>query len=262
MRTLQRVISDIRSGENIDVYIAILLSFVVALLGLTGRVPLELVASAILLTLAVVLSSVLVSRNTLKELNNTIQELNASRSVDSYLKTRDEYAPLSETLANARTIHFMGSSLVSIFLGGYNQYLREEKLNKQSSSIQILLLDKQSTALDVVAECVALSRDRVLNDISASLDSIAHTFDEGITRGSLEVRLMPTYPGYNMTIVDPNEPYGKMFVEFIGYRSGARNRPHIELIRQRDGHWYEFFLQQYINLWDASKVYLTNRKET
>jgi hypothetical protein len=75
--------------------------------------------------------------------------------------------------------------------------------------------------------------------------------------GSIELRLMDVNPNYSLVLIDPDKPDGKMFIEFIGYHSRLHTRPHIELIRQRDKEWFEYFVSQYDELRQNSTVHLS-----
>ncbi len=255
MEFAKNFITDLRKLENIDVYIAAFASISVLVLQLLAElhfieeIRLEIVTSVILLSLAALLLGTLTTRRVLQKLNITVQKLESEKGVGDFLKDRNSYLPLSESLATARQIYLLGSSLVNVF-SRYGSYLHDEKLNKQGANIQILIVDPQSEAVNSVAECVGNTYEETCRDIESSLSRIRRIQDT-LEAGSIELRLMPVTPNYGMSLIDPDKPHGKIMVEFIGYRSSLHKRPHIELTKH-DGEWYEYFYQQYRKLWEAS----------
>jgi hypothetical protein len=192
-------------------------------------------------------------------LNGTIQRIEGGQGAEVFFKDRSSYVPLSETTAYARHICLLGPTLANIF-AQWSGYLLYDKLNKQGAIIQVLILNPDSPAVESAAKCMNEPLDNLRKDIARSLAYIEAWLKEGIQAGSVEARLMSAHPNYSMVLIDPDEPHGKMFVEFIGYYSRVHLRPHIELTRQRDGKWYEYFLQQYHRIWQDSQVRLTNRQ--
>lgn len=75
MKIIQEFIADIKNGENIDVYLTVLVCTVVVILDLIGVVQLSIITSAILLTLALLLVSILSIRKSLDKFENAIERL-------------------------------------------------------------------------------------------------------------------------------------------------------------------------------------------
>lgn len=67
---IRRIAADLRNGHNIDVYIAVSLSLVIAVLGVAGVVRVEIIQAATLATLSVFAVSVLASRIQVAELES------------------------------------------------------------------------------------------------------------------------------------------------------------------------------------------------
>lgn len=258
MRFLNTVIADIQSGENIDVYLTILICAVVVIVDLFGVVQPGIITAVILLTLSLLSFGALTTRKTLGELNTTIQRIEDGQGAEAFFKDRNAYAPLPETTALARQIYFAGPTLINLFSqwAGYFQF---EKLNKQGATIQAILLDPDSPAIASAAKCINEPPENVRKDIERTLSYIEIMVKDEDRAGSIEARLMSAYPNFGMVLIDPDEPNGRMFVEFTGYCTRIHTRPHIELTRQRDGVWYEYFLQQYRKLWEDSQVRPTSQ---
>lgn len=75
MKIVQEFIADIKKGENIDVYLTVLVCTVVVVLDLIGVVQPSIVTAAILLTLALLSFSTLSTRKSLDKFENAIEHL-------------------------------------------------------------------------------------------------------------------------------------------------------------------------------------------
>lgn len=172
---------------------------------------------------------------------------------------RSGYVPFNDLTASAQTICLVGPSLVNLF-NQWSTYFHDLKLNQHGATIQAIILDPQSSAVKSAADCVSQSPDTIKNEIKNTkllVDSILKN-NGGLKKGKLELRTLSTYVNFSMVLVDPDMPNGKIIVEFIGYHAGLHNIPHVELTRSKDKEWYQFFLQQYKELYRDSKVALAN----
>ena len=75
MKIFRSIWRDIRSGQNLDAYITISIALVVAVLGVTGFAPQNVVFSAILAVLALVATGLSVNRQDSKNLKNAISRI-------------------------------------------------------------------------------------------------------------------------------------------------------------------------------------------
>lgn len=78
MNIVKEFITDIKTGENIDVYLTVLTCTVIVVLDLIGIVQPSIVTAAILLTLGLLSFSALATRKTLSEFRDSIQRLGAA----------------------------------------------------------------------------------------------------------------------------------------------------------------------------------------
>jgi hypothetical protein len=149
----------------------------------------------------------------------------------------------------------MGPSLITIF-SQWTGYLYYTKLIEHGASIQALILDPSSSALESTSRCMNENVETLRQEIEGTILRVRSICQESDAefKGSFELRLMPVHPNYSIVLIDPDKP-GKMFIEFIGYHSRLHTRPHIELTRQHDREWFEYFLGQYEELWRSSPVH-------
>ena len=243
--------------SNPDSSLVILISIFAAFYGLFSNQSLLL--TAISGTVGLVAYGMIKDRNARDELLKQIQLLKESPSVGAVLLDRDQYIPFRELTASARKICLVGPTLVFLF-NDFSDYFRDIKLSKHGATIQAIILDAESSAVESAAKCIDLPLEKIkreIEDTKLFVSSILQT-KGGLKDGKIELRTLSTSLNFSMVLIDPEMPNGKIFVEFIGYHAGVRNSPHIELIRSRDEKWYEHFLQQYNHIHEDSEVCLTN----
>jgi hypothetical protein len=246
MRYMREIIQDIRHGENIDIYITIIVALAIVILDLLGIAKPDVIISAVLLVLGLLAFSTLATRKTLESLGGAIQGIKKPVSAKSILKSRDEYPPFQVMLEKAHTICFVGTSSINI-ISQWGAFLYQEKIVKQGATVHFLVLDLDSpdTTLSVQTEDVRADIVRALSILKTMSTS------QVSGGGKLDVKLSKYAPKFSMILIDPFEKTGKIYVEFIGYGlSPIHRRPHFEVNKTEDGDWYEYFLYQYQQIWD------------
>lgn len=257
MKILTSILTDIKNGDNIDVYFAVLACFVIAGLDVFGIIQPEIITAATLLALGAILFGALATRKTLENLSVITQRLEGGRGAESFLKDRNSYVPLPEITKTARNIYLCGPTLINLF-SQWSAYLQSEKLDNHGTTIQVILPNPNSS-IKALAKWINEPPENTQRDIERTLSYIELIVKNGIKAGSIEARLIDFFPNFSMVLIDPDEPHGKIFVEFIGYGTKLHSRPHLELTKQRDGQWYEYFFQQYHNLWKDSQTKINNK---
>ncbi len=78
MKAIRRIWQDIRNGQNIDIYITVTVSFVVAILSAFGVTNQTLISSAILAILALVSASLLSNRRANESIESALRAVEKS----------------------------------------------------------------------------------------------------------------------------------------------------------------------------------------
>lgn len=261
MKFIKELVDDIRNGENLDVYVGIVICVAVVVIDLMGIVKQSIVMAAVLLTLSLLSFGALSTRKVLANLDSTIKKLDKKRDASSFLHSRNESEiPFSDLVRTAHNIYIVGPTMINIF-SQWSSFMHTEKLNQHGANIRVTLLDPDSQALTVACQNLNEQPENTRTDIARTLSHIKSWIEKGVESGSVEVRLIDTYLGFKMTLIDPEEAQGKIIVEFIGYKSELYARPHIVLNRADDGHWYEYYWQQYVSVWKAGNTVLSSKQK-
>lgn len=244
---------------NVDTLVAIAICVIVAVLGVLGRGQ-SVLLSAIAGVLGLLSYGLIRDRIAREDLLRHIQQLKGKPKAAEILKDRSAYSPLTESLAAAQLICFVGPSLINVF-SQYAGYFNFTLLNEHGATIQAVILDPGCSAIESAAQCMKHPIENLRKEIESTILHVQFMLQDecGVKKGSIELRLMSANPNYSMVLIDPDKPNGKMFIEFIGYHSRLHTRPHIELSRQHDKEWFDYFTSQYQELWQNSKVHLASQ---
>lgn len=255
LRFLEKVFQDVREGENLEVYLTLVVALVLLLLDVFDVVSSEALAAGTLATLGLLAYSVLTNREQMQRLVDSStttqtlveQSLSGQPSADSFFW--QERRPLDSDLRRARFVGVAGITL-SRTVRDY-LHIFEDRL-KSGAHLQFIVIDPAS-----FAPRQALLRSKGGVDDSFYVDLVRTTVarlcflaEPEHGSGTLELGLLPYSPSFGLFLIDPDEPYGRIIVEVYQHKSLAFN-PTFELDARRDSRWYRFFREQFDLLWES-----------
>ncbi|MEV0595931.1 hypothetical protein [Nonomuraea cavernae] len=248
LRTARRVLRDVRERRNIDAYVIALLSVVLALLTLVGEKVDEQYKWAVLLAGI----GVLVHRITVPDAGGATAE----RVLGD--RTSLQRIPLKDRLKASREVWMFAPSGVNLLSEDHCAAIRTTVLNRPDGVVKVVILDPGAEASLGIA---TLQLDGGLEFPLQSLaDSIATTLlrmdamASWQVLGRREFRLFGYNPGFSLVAFDPGRAGGTVIVETHGVgNTSTPSRMHLELTRQSDPHWYQYWLDQFEHIWRASK---------
>lgn len=130
MKPLQRIIEDIKRGENIDLYTTVLVAIILAILNIIGLASPVLLNSLSLTVLALITSAILGNRHRLEDIQDKLVQSSETGITDEYPEWRDE------DIERATEIWWFGVHALA-FLRRYRKVI-EGKLRK-GSKVRVLL---------------------------------------------------------------------------------------------------------------------------
>jgi hypothetical protein len=250
-QNLLRIWNDIRHGENIELYAAITLALILAVLNLVGvTAPDKLISSLNLVVLGSLAYSLLKNRYHFEDLSNKLSSAFLSKG----FRDRSELHSFRDRGQFATEVVIVGVSLISAVRPHLDYF--EGKM-RAGCKLRFLLLDPESPS--VVAWNLMSKISSAKQDIELTLGTLRILLKmEKTTAGKCEVRLSQSALPFGIAAFDPSKELGSMTVELQTYKKTLGERPHIELIRQKDAHWFEFFESQYEQLWADSAVWTSS----
>jgi len=255
MRFLQRAWSEIKQGENIDLYLIVLAAFLVGAISLLGVTTGNLTASVTLAILGLIAIATIKNRHEFEQAVRSLIELKGNaRAVDFFLTDKK----ISEqSFSSANTIFLLGMTLGRT-TREYMYVLGERLI--AGAKIRIVILDP---TMDALLEQLTLRssgktsieywRSR-LETIKTVIRVIAETPN---AKGILEVGYLPYIPSFGFIMIEPDERNGVCFVELYHHKS-AKPNPTFCLHVGSDPDWYKFFREQFEILWMSCRIEVFN----
>lgn len=255
LNRLRRIGHDIRTGQNIDVYIAILISILVALLGVFSIVSQTIILSALLVIMALVLSSMLVNRRLNEETMVLLSNLKSTRSLAASFFTEDH---------NMSEIALAIRSSQKVIIWGYTlstriPYLRDEieKGLDRGLQMSILLIKPSGIALEMAAfrSENRTTKNRLNKYLADNLEHLEE-IKKGRPSAKFEFKVIDYFAPYTMYIYDPHLSNGKIIVKLSGLETSGIERPTYKLAKKDDEFWFQFHLNQFEIAWKKAQLWV------
>jgi hypothetical protein len=240
MQVFKRAWDDIRKGDNIDLYIAVPLAVVLAVLNLFGLTPTNLISPVTLVILGLLATALLGTRHAVKELSNKLTQTADTFFLDEYPST------LKTDFESATELWMVGISLTTPIRTYYSTL--ESKLRK-GHLVRVLLVDPDNTAVEMseLRAYVWTNVDRGRSEIRNSLQDLCNL--KKIATDKLQIRTIRYPVGFGMFGMNPDTISGILYLKYYPFRTTGGAKPKI-VLRARDGQWYELFRSELHNLWD------------
>jgi hypothetical protein len=252
MKIIKDVWNDIRSGKNLDVFATFIISIIISVFGIIGIASQNIIASAILATLALVSFNILLSRRDNAEIRESIiQNSITTRGLAKRFFTREfDRSLLRKNLSTSRKAFFWGLTFATSL--PLNQYTIEQGLESRLE-VRFLLLKRNGHAVEMTE---FQNGDKNATQINLDLTysaQILKILSDKKSSGKIEVREVDYLPPYTIIATDYHLPTGKMYVRLMSFRTPNETRPTFELDALKDNDWYKFFCQQFELVWDTAK---------
>ena len=238
MRALQQIWEDVRQGENIDLYLTVVVALVLAAANILGWAPSTWLAPITLAVLALLAVSNLKNRHMLESI---LQE----KSAESLFLM--EYPPiLLDDIRAAKELYIMGVNLTRTVTNLYPDL--EAKLTK-GDKVKILLVNPGGVANKLLASRLYYPTDEQGQSkrILATLSSLAYLVR--IKPKQLEVRTLDYPIAFGVFATNLNSSDGAIYMEQYGFKAKRDDIPKL-VLRPKDGRWFEQYREQVLALWE------------
>lgn len=268
MKVIDRLWNDIKRGENIDLYFSLIVAVVLSVTSLVGIIPQSAIMPTILVALTLLAISNLVGRQRIEQVieksDSIYEEVSKSSSLITaignervpakrFFLTRSDRPPMETRLKNAKTVDFLGSTLISLSTSSDIRILRKsgakvrlivsnpKNIEQQKFLAQIHLEIETAKNLKQYVES-SLAQFRILQGVDPS-------------GGSVEVKVTDFPIPFSYMGVDTESPMGNIQIELYLTKAPVSQYPMFLLHSNVDTGWYETFKQQFDFYWEnATKL--------
>ena len=243
MKILQKIWDDIRQGENIDLYIVVLLSIVLTVIDLSGAAStqnwIEPVTVTILGLLAI---SMLGNRRRVDDLRESLSDKAGIKFLEKFPDT------FQHDMVQATEVWMVGVTFSRTVKTYYT--LLESKL-KQGHHIRMLLVDPNSSAVESAARriYVPTTTEQKTQQIKDSLTTLCTLPREN--EGTLEIKVIDSPLTIGIRAFDPESANGRIYIEHFSYKQDD-SKPYF-VLNAHDGTWYRNYLGELYRLWEDAK---------
>lgn len=240
MKLLEKIIDDIRDGQNIENYIIIILAIVILALDIFGISNNEAMSEITLAVLALIAFGRIMDARRLENMEEQVSLLGQSRFLQKYPDS------LKNDMHATSELWMVGITLDRTVQNNYPDFLRQ--LNR-GATIKVLLIKPGSNA-----STAAAFRELQPRQASYLDQKIKHTMSEFCrmkaesSNGNLELKTIDVVPSFGCYAMNPEQKDGKIYVEHYGFKS-EEDVPRL-VLTSLDGFVYDSFLNQLHNLWE------------
>lgn len=247
VKFLQRIWDDILHGENIDIYITVLISLFISVSSLLNLpyVKIETLPGITLGILALIAVSSLVGRFKVEDLSSKISPSINSIFVNEFPQNfRDDFSSANE-------VWLSGASLSNIISDHYSLF--ERKLKQGRFSIRILVMNPNNDNVLSLSEMRAYanpSLPRAKAKLEALLSDACAL--KSVFPDQVQVRVVDFPVTHRLITIDPSAHTGKIYVSNYPFKTPGGSLPKF-VVTAKDHHWFEHYKLEHNNLWEAGK---------
>jgi hypothetical protein len=241
MELIKRIVSDIRKGENIDLYFFAFAALTLAILNGLGLASKTLVESITLALLGLLAVYSLGIRDRLSGIND---KLSGTKNL-----LRDEFPfEQKDTISSSKELFIVGITLNRTITTLYSEL--EQKL-KNGQSIKILLVEPSSEATKLIPQRIyrPISDKRLSEKI---LDTITLACElHSLAPDRFEIRTINFPIPFGCFASNIELKNGSIYLEYYSYKTST-DLPCVVVYEKIDPHWYNVYKTEVLNLWNAS----------
>ncbi len=250
MNIIRRFLSDIRKGENLDLYFFVLAALTLAILNGLGFASQTLVESVTLALLGLLAAYSLGIRERLADMQAKLTGTNTI--------LYDELSPtVQESLmTEARELLIIGITL-NRFIITYYSHLEEKIQNNQR--IKILLVEPNSQTTQLMPQRVyrPMSEERLSTKILDTLELFGTLQSRAPDLVEIRTINFPIPFGCMVSNIDAND--SSIILDYYSYKA-PQDLPCVAISKKSEPHWHAIYRTQILNLWNAANPWTYQSK--
>jgi len=168
-------------------------------------------------------------------------------SIDSYVQSANQIDMCGVTLTS--TINKQLNNMRERLRKG--AHIRLLVVNPDSLALQMSALRSKNPDVDYFRKRLETTFEDL--EILHKLRTNYRQADSPSRTGSLSVRLLSYAPSFGIYHFDGSRSNGVVFVEIYPHESGFGSAPIFNLTLQVDGKWYEYFVDQFEEMWQSAR---------
>ena len=259
-KILGTIFKELRRGENLDLYLTVLLAVVIAIFGILQIASFEIISAAILGTLGLLASSLITNRRASAEAQESFDKLVSNiKSLQDRIGRKTyisellslAYPDLTEEIRTAKRVSVEGSTLGSTATRYFAEFTH---LLQRGGELRILVSEPTPEVLAMQVFRSSSIKDPAM--MTASVNSnvaMMKSLGDKISHPELfEIRTMPYIASYSLAIIEGADGIKKAYVKLLSVQKPEAESPSFELHSRYDEKWFEFFSDQFEKMWTGA----------
>ena len=250
MPLLRRIRAELSTGENLELYITVLLAFTLAALGLFDVVGDKALVAATLATLALLAIGTLGSRRRVEDLSELVraQGRGSASAEDFFAKDKPG---LRAQISAARDVRVLGITLSRTIRDVIDEL---QNSVRDGAVVKVALIDPKTDApAEAAARSTIPDQPGVFeNRLRPTIDLLIELARTPGATGRVEVRFLPFVPAFGLVLLDAQRAGGRIHVDIYSHKSAGGDAV-FTLLPHRDGVWYPHFEAEFERVWEAGR---------
>lgn len=251
-RFIKRLWSDIEHGENLDLFVTVILAFVILFLNSIG-VPLQptQLTAIILATLGLITISLLISRYKLDDLSQKQADNQGIR-----FSVRKPQIIIDNFVA-AKEVWLLGIFLRGTTSENYHEFLQKVE---RGGKIRTLIVNANKVRMEEIITRFARGaiEEQFHADFHQTINRHKQFCQAAKLPDNVQLKTIDFIPPFSLCIFPKTNDGGLIFVETYGYKSPKGSVPRYLITERDQPEWYKHFVNQFETMWqDAELVSLT-----
>ncbi|NET44128.1 TrmB family transcriptional regulator sugar-binding domain-containing protein [Okeania sp. SIO2B3] len=253
MKIIKDILDDIKKGENIDGYLALILGLICSFIGIFD-VSQDYVLTAISTVLTFLALGILIDRKNTQKVSKLLEGLTIKQN--DILAQRNKaffYNNILESISNAK------EEICILVRSGSTLKSFDEEIKKaimRNCQVRIILCARNPETINSMAfrGHKTNNPNKIFSDIENSINNLT-SLKEKINESQiylLKIREIQYLPSIGFSISDPESSDGKLFALLASFRSESSVAPSILLNKKNDIDLFNYFKQEFDNYWEAA----------
>lgn len=255
MQFMNRVLADIRSKRNIDVYIVSFFTIAFAILTLAGDLPVALFGEKMADQIT---TSFILAGLGLLVLNISIPA-GKSTNLDDYLDDRTNLGSFADRIHNATKLYIYAPSAANILRGDNADTIRKSIFSKKDGELRVIIQNPdQQDAVNILVDQLDNSIDFQVQYLADEIQNTLKQFkliQSWDVDGTFEFKLLDYSPGFSLVLIDPHKNDGQIIVEVHGlHNESTDSRMHIVITKKESERWFTYWQRQFERMWQKAQA--------
>lgn len=158
---------------------------------------------------------------------------------------------LESHFLNAMKIDLYGVSLQHTIRD--NIELLAQRLS-QGASIRVIILDPEfSISEDITNSDENFIPGKLKLNINATIENLKWLNIQHGSKGTVKAKVVTKSPFFNIIAADTDKEFGSIYIELFPQRWVTSVRPRFELLPNRDAYWFQFYKDQFEEIWKSAR---------